>query len=691
VAAKVKIADIYAVLRAEGVEQFDKAMDAAGQRAQKTIQTVSRLGMALAGLGAAMTGLAAVAVRAAVAEEDVKDQLDALYGSAEAGTRILDQLRDIAGRTGVGLKPLADGVTALTTYFGDNEEQTKRLIGPMQDLAKYMGVDIVTAVNSVGRAFAGGASDTIALRGPVLALIKDFARLKYGISDISKMELPEFRKMLMEFLTDPTTKFAGHAEKVAKGLGGTFDRLKVAVSELAAAFGKELYPPLLGVSEALIKLTKWLTQLPPAVKMIASWTTSLVGVFALLTGGLLSLLPQIIAIKAAMVSLGITLSGLAATTGPIAVAAAALMLLAYSFAKVAEAKAKSEQATRTAQSFAEIAQAAREAKKGTVEWYQAQIQLNEQMIASEAIDAERKATLKQKVKELRAEMEQLMLAQARNATETGRVASATERLADAMDDATAGPLENFIDRIEEVGRAVDRTRENLKAMQFAAERGLGPYPELWSETELDEFRSWLHEAEAESIDVTGNVKEQFLDMAETLKQAAGTMASEFGRALGEMVVKGEDSVEALLIMLGKLIAKMLIVAALQALFSAAFGPMGGMLAGQFGMGLMGGLGFDEPKMDTRAFRWGFDFARQFREGVSASLTGGLRLPQMQPAPVPAGAFGGSGQFQVVVTEATPATTVRLLRRVGRDGWREVLVGGGLADADENYRRGVRGA
>jgi len=662
VASRVKLADIYAALSVEGFQQFDGNMDKAEQRAKKAAEQIAKVGQALLGVGAALTGLAAIAVKAAVAEEDVKDQLDALYGSAEAGNRILGTMRGIADKTGISLQRLSEGVTAITTYFGDNEEQTKRLLGPLSDLAKYMGIDIPSAVSMLGRAYAGGASDTIALRGPVLALIKDYARLHYGITDISKMALPEFRAMLLKFLTDPMTKFAGHAEEVAKGLGGTFDRLKVKISEVSASFGNELAPSIAKVLDGLIRLLNWFGKLPEPIKAVAVGVGTVVGVIATLAGGLMTLLPRILqtvlALKAMAVSFSAAAAGAAVARAGLVGFYAAIIAGGVALTDwINRVKVQNATLDEQAVILNRLRDAAKKAKEGTAEWYEAQARWKQTLIdtAPALYDV---SALEKEIADYRMKAAQLRADEIQRTTD---LTEATKKLIEEQKKLTESVRQYL--HVKEVGQKQaewEEATKGIEALPISEAEKLEYYRQKFNDIfgDMADVASQDSDVIAGSIEDTtfdiGQVAGKCIDWLGALQQTAGAAGQSLGTMFADMAKGAEVHLGKVIASIAKLIAKLLIMVALYQI------PGVGPILAQFAGGFLGAVGFDNPVPDTQAFRWGFDFARNFHEGLNSMVSGGLGLPQLQPATI--SGISGAIAFDVHVHEPGPDTYVKVVRR-----------------------------
>lgn len=87
----------------------------------------------------------------------------------------------------------------------------------VQDLAAFMGINVVEAANAVGRAFAGGAGAAIMLRDRgILELIRSF----HGIDDLSKLTLPEFREAMLSTFKSTETGIAGSSARMAQSYAG---------------------------------------------------------------------------------------------------------------------------------------------------------------------------------------------------------------------------------------------------------------------------------------------------------------------------------------------------------------------------------------------------------------------------------------------------------------------------------------
>lgn len=656
-AARYKIADIFAAFKTEGVEQYNESLDKAQEKAQKAADAAAKVGQAMVVAGAAITAVAGLAVREAAQFETLEVRLQAIFNSTTKGTKAFKELQEVAAKTPFSLQGVVRAGATLAAYMGKQKDQAVELTGSIADLAAFMGDDIPQAASAFGRAFAAGAgaADMLRERG-VLALVADFAKMKYGVEDLTKMTLPEFRKVLIEAIRDPSLGIAGSTEKLAKTFVGGVSNMKDAISQLSAAFGKEMLPGLNEVVRGLTKFIQWVNKIPSGLKAVIAWGGSTAGIMTLLGGAVLMLIPKLVSFIYTLRSLGIALS--AANLGIAGIITIIIAATAALIGWTIEMKRAAAAADKQSRSLQDVIDALKkvedEGKTGTAIWHN----LKAQMLELQAAYYREQGDLKKEAEALEYANQHRMQAVTTTKQQVAtfdELAYAQWQLNQATEDRlfqlpkeaeatqqAGGAWRTFAQQVEEARAKLQMIAENAQAANLALKLGLPLDPATWSTEMMERFQSGL-----------SKLKDKTDDFGQAIKSASETMAQSFGNALGQMVKDGKLQIDQLIIMLIKLVAKMMLVLTLKALL----GPIGGQFAG----GLMSGLfGFEDPKMDTKAFRWGFDFARQFHEGVNASLLGGLRVPSMQPAPVPAGAAGG-GRFDVHVHNATPDTYVRIVQ------------------------------
>ena len=184
--------------------------------------------------------------------EVLKTRLKSMTGSAIDAEIAFERFNKVAAKTPFTLRDITNAGVALKAFGADAEET----IVPVADLAAFMGVNATEAAQAFGRAFAGGAgaADVLRERG-VLALVKSFN----GIRDLSKVTLPEFRKMLIETMKNPTAGIAGATEDLSKTFEGSYSNMMDSLTRLADAFGQKLVPRLTFAMNAVNRVSQALT------------------------------------------------------------------------------------------------------------------------------------------------------------------------------------------------------------------------------------------------------------------------------------------------------------------------------------------------------------------------------------------------------------------------------------------------
>ena len=180
--------------------------------------------------------------------EVLETRLKSMTGSSLLAAKAFSTFNEVAAKTPFTLRDITNAGVALKAFGADAEET----IVPVADLAAFMGVNATEAAQAFGRAFAGGAgaADILRERG-VLALVKSF----HGVDDLSKKTLPQFRKMLIETMQDPTAGIAGATEKLSQTFEGAYSNMVDSATRLAAAFGQSLSPTLMRFMRRVTKGT----------------------------------------------------------------------------------------------------------------------------------------------------------------------------------------------------------------------------------------------------------------------------------------------------------------------------------------------------------------------------------------------------------------------------------------------------
>jgi len=247
------------------------ALSAVGSAVRGTVSALTSLqGMLLTTAGVGGVGALALSIVKAGAEvETFKARLVGLKGSQEAANEAFAFMAELARTTPFDLPQVVQAGIQLEA-FGANAESTLKAVA---DLAAFMGTDLVTAAQSFGRAFASGAgaADVLRERG-VLNLIA----LKTGIQDLTELTLPEFRKAMLDAMTDPggqiagaTTRLAGTWQGMLSNLSDNWFRMRDMIAESGLfEFIKSLLGGVMEQIEALAangSLQRWAQEISDAI------------------------------------------------------------------------------------------------------------------------------------------------------------------------------------------------------------------------------------------------------------------------------------------------------------------------------------------------------------------------------------------------------------------------------------------
>lgn len=205
--------------------------------ASAQIKVLAMVGAIAATVGAlrtmsrASTALGRSVLAAGRETENFQIQLRNVLGTTAKARVEFDRLSRLASATPFDLPQIVAAGIAIRRFGDSNRETTRAVI----DLAAFMNIDAVAAAEAYGRAFAGGAgaADILRDRG-VLAMVK----LRTGLDDLTKLSLPEFRKVLLESMVDPTGKIAGAADRLSKSFDSLLSNLRDAWFRFRASIAR---------------------------------------------------------------------------------------------------------------------------------------------------------------------------------------------------------------------------------------------------------------------------------------------------------------------------------------------------------------------------------------------------------------------------------------------------------------------
>jgi len=323
------------------------------------LQLVGSVVRVVGRVGATITRGISGIVEAGSTVETLKTRLIAMSGSAEEAEKKFETLVKISTSTPFELKNVVEAGITLEA-FGASSLKT---IKPVADLAAFMGLDIPLAAQAFGRAFAAGAgaADILRDRG-ILSIIE----LRAGIEDLSKLTLPQFRKILLETLVTPAGRIAGSTDLLAKTWRGVVSNMRGEWFTLLDALSQAgILDGLKGIVNKITgEVIAWTKAVKENKDVIAGWATSILsaakstanGVIDALTGMVLFMstsLPKAInAVGASIKAVSILINGFKVGVGLLTEGAA---FVASPFAKATDALGLTEGAFKNVQLAAEFA------------------------------------------------------------------------------------------------------------------------------------------------------------------------------------------------------------------------------------------------------------------------------------------------------------------------------------------------
>jgi len=255
-----------------------------------------KIGMAAAGIGAAITGIGVMSVKSSLDQQLGINQLDvALKNIGTSYEANKKQIEDLASaqqaKTNFGDEEQRKALQKLVQVTGDYDLSMQAMI-PLMDMSAATGMKLEGAAVLVARAVSGEAT----------------ALKRYGIELDASTEPQEVLNALME-------KFAGQAEAAADPM----TQLKNRVGDLFQVFGDLLLPvieKLLPKIESFVRgVIDWADAHPELVKWLGLAGAAL-GVVLGVAGPLLLLLPGLIAafglLSIAMGPIGLLIIGIGA-------------------------------------------------------------------------------------------------------------------------------------------------------------------------------------------------------------------------------------------------------------------------------------------------------------------------------------------------------------------------------------------
>lgn len=204
---------------------MEKRLGGVSRGANKASMAFSRMAKRLIAIGLAYFGARGVFKMAksfldvATAVEQYEIRLKVLLGSQKAATEAMRDFQGIASKLPFTLEEVIESGIRLTTI----KIPFKDWLIPIADVAAAFGMDLPTATDQFSRAMSAGlgAADWFREKG-ISAMIRDFAKLKFGIEDVSKVGTTILKDVMFEW----TKLFKGSTDDMAKTWKGTVSMLQ---------------------------------------------------------------------------------------------------------------------------------------------------------------------------------------------------------------------------------------------------------------------------------------------------------------------------------------------------------------------------------------------------------------------------------------------------------------------------------
>jgi len=223
--------DIYTELhgsraKVKGLEKNLKTMEGRARSSGTSLSGLWKqvaIGMGLTmGIPALIRGvknLASSFLGVSIELEQYTIRLKTLLGSQEAASKAMGHFQDIASKLPFTLDEVIESGIRLTTI----KVPFKDWLIPIADVAAAFGLDLPTATDQFSRAMSAGlgAADWFREKG-ISAMIRDFAKLKYGIDDLSKAGTAKLKEVMYEW----AKTFEGSSEEMSKTWSGTISMIQ---------------------------------------------------------------------------------------------------------------------------------------------------------------------------------------------------------------------------------------------------------------------------------------------------------------------------------------------------------------------------------------------------------------------------------------------------------------------------------
>ena len=307
-------------------DAFKKVEANAGSMASGIAKHRRSIGIAMTGMGAAITGFAGVSVKAASDLEESMNAVNVIFGD---GAKVIHKFGEDSAKA-VGLSTakfneLSSVTGALLKDVGLPMSEVAGLTNDLAvraaDMASVMNTSVEDALSAVGQALRGETEAIRRYAGDVTeATLQTFA-LSQGIQkQVSEMTEQEKRLLRVGLIMEQTNTMAGDFANTSESLA---NRMRIAKAEFAntsAEIGTALLPIVTDLMEkiqgVIQAVADWTKEHPTLTKWITILAAGL-GAVMLVLGPFLLILPGIVT---AVGLLTVAFGSLSVAMGPITLA-----------------------------------------------------------------------------------------------------------------------------------------------------------------------------------------------------------------------------------------------------------------------------------------------------------------------------------------------------------------------------------
>jgi len=223
------IVDVGLAVDSRQVKEGTDALDKFGKQAHSTETATDKLNKSLKASAIAMGAMATASAAALVlierkmlsvsAEfENFQVRLQHTLGSVEEGNRLFKDMTKFAGEVPFAFNDIMDAATNLSGVMTGGVNDVNKWMPMIADLAAVSGLSIQDTTDQVVRMYSAGAGAADLFRERGITAMLGF---QSGVS----VSAEDTRKKLIEAYKDPSSKFAGAANDLAKTWDGSMSMM----------------------------------------------------------------------------------------------------------------------------------------------------------------------------------------------------------------------------------------------------------------------------------------------------------------------------------------------------------------------------------------------------------------------------------------------------------------------------------